>query len=1210
MKSVLKEDLGRMNCMVMELPPFIDLKSRPMIRETLDTFLEDLYIKQPQELFDTFNFKLSQKMQEVFYVNYGIDRSYSDRIIEYIKPDLAFALEKLFQSKGSNNLFKILANLFESVFHRINFYNIVVYKKPFNNDYDFEYRLRPLYITDPDTIITEPEENIGKSRKYLMDLINFSDYTVWPVPTNLIYIQFSIGTDLINNLQTFLHGIRAYAATYLRGQIFKYKSEVGIVEEWDAGDAELIVTFFRLNMLKQTNPDWEVDDMLVNGSYLPFFKPSEATIEDPEEAIAHFTPDVNGDYRIKLTVTDENDRSSIKEFDIRSVYKNSVPIADAGKDLIVDRGITVQLAGNKSIDSDNDELTYRWTITRKPNTSQAQLKNPNTKFPSFTADKSGVYEVELVVNDGTVDSDPDYITIRVPYYNSDPISIINAPSIVRTDTIVNLDGSYSYNPYNTELIYEWSLLEKPHASIANIDDPQNKLTFFTADVDGTYKIKLQVTTNNNKTSFEIFEIHSVTSGQELIAEAGINRSVNKGVTISLTGSNLGYLPENQIRYNWELIEKPTGSQADLIDDNQKRPNFTTDKIGQYKIKLILKNIDGTSESEPDYVFIQVPFADYIPVAIINAPTEAQPNQTITLDASNSYDPEGETLAYKWTLIRKPIGSTVDIIIPDGVQSNLTPDLVGTYIVQLETFDSHNWSSPAQIEIRVIQPNSPPVIDLDYSYIFKTGSRVDLDASNSYGANNSTLTFDWELIHKPSGSTSRDKCDFMQNMAILFKDYSDADYSKRIEMENLRRRWQMFLREQETNTVCYSTLDELNNIINSKYPRLYEDFFRNRDSNDKNHICAFFITVYSVFLNGAYSSFIQPENKKCFNDLIVERDVIKYQWRLNGRVVADTKDFTYVFDEAGTYSLLLIVTNEDLHEARDAMVIEVTDDPPSGPIADAGTDKYAQVGRPITLVGTGIPETGVPITRYLWKQNGQVISSSPTVEYIPTSIGYDELTFSVIDDNGNYDTDGIKITVSKSAPPETTYPIANAGYNKKAQVGVPVTISGSAEDLQSIKIHDTDWIITYLDVIFGGLFLNQNFLNQFFDPVMDLFSKYFFPVEMDYITDLMNRSKIKDKWNSVSTESKAHSQVIARHTSIQTPIRGIDWAETSIHLAKWHSYVNHFDSHQSHITHYLTEPRINVLEGSLTRELTSRHTDNNLILDDTFEVEIFEASSPP
>ena len=60
MKPILKEDIGQMNDLVMELPPFVDLKSRPMIQETLDMFLEDLYIKQPQEVIDTFQFQLNE----------------------------------------------------------------------------------------------------------------------------------------------------------------------------------------------------------------------------------------------------------------------------------------------------------------------------------------------------------------------------------------------------------------------------------------------------------------------------------------------------------------------------------------------------------------------------------------------------------------------------------------------------------------------------------------------------------------------------------------------------------------------------------------------------------------------------------------------------------------------------------------------------------------------------------------------------------------------------------------------------------------------------------------------------------------------------------------------------------------------------------------------------------------------------------------------
>jgi tRNA threonylcarbamoyladenosine modification (KEOPS) complex Pcc1 subunit len=121
------------------------------------------------------------------------------------------------------------------------------------------------------------------------------------------------------------------------------------------------------------------------------------------------------------------------------------------------------------------------------------------------------------------------------------------------------------------------------------------------------------------------------------------------------------------------------------------------------------------------------------------------------------------------------------------------------------------------------------------------------------------------------------------------------------------------------------------------------------------------------------------------------------------------------------------------------------------------------------------------------------------------------------------------------------------------------------------------------------------MGLFFSPVMDLFSKYFFPVELEYVSDLMNKEKIKDKWNSISMESNSEISITARHTSLQTPIRGIDWVTLRLSLGSWHSWIDKVDKVRS-------VPKINlkeILNIHSDREkysLTTRKTDL-LVVDD-------------
>ena len=90
---------------------------------------------------------------------------------------------------------------------------------------------------------------------------------------------------------------------------------------------------------------------------------------------------------------------------------NDTPVDHAGAAQTVGVGDTVQLDGSGSSDVDGDTLTYAWSITSKPATSSAALSNSTIVNPTFVADVEGTYVMELVVNDGTVNSAPDSVTI-------------------------------------------------------------------------------------------------------------------------------------------------------------------------------------------------------------------------------------------------------------------------------------------------------------------------------------------------------------------------------------------------------------------------------------------------------------------------------------------------------------------------------------------------------------------------------------------------------------------------------------------------------------------------------------------------------------------------------------------------------------------------------------------------------------------------------
>jgi hypothetical protein len=94
---------------------------------------------------------------------------------------------------------------------------------------------------------------------------------------------------------------------------------------------------------------------------------------------------------------------------------NNAPVAKAGGvragNVLV--GDDVILDGTASSDTDNDTLSYRWSLETVPFNSTATLSDPFSDEPAFNADVAGSYVARLVVNDGSTDSAPDNVTILV-----------------------------------------------------------------------------------------------------------------------------------------------------------------------------------------------------------------------------------------------------------------------------------------------------------------------------------------------------------------------------------------------------------------------------------------------------------------------------------------------------------------------------------------------------------------------------------------------------------------------------------------------------------------------------------------------------------------------------------------------------------------------------------------------------------------------------
>lgn len=89
---------------------------------------------------------------------------------------------------------------------------------------------------------------------------------------------------------------------------------------------------------------------------------------------------------------------------------NRAPVAKAGPDQSVSQNTLVTMNGLASFDADGNAITHAWTQTSDP---AVTLYGAGTGTASFTPSRPGTYIFQLIVNDGSLSSAPDSISVTV-----------------------------------------------------------------------------------------------------------------------------------------------------------------------------------------------------------------------------------------------------------------------------------------------------------------------------------------------------------------------------------------------------------------------------------------------------------------------------------------------------------------------------------------------------------------------------------------------------------------------------------------------------------------------------------------------------------------------------------------------------------------------------------------------------------------------------
>ncbi len=675
---------------------------------------------------------------------------------------------------------------------------------------------------------------------------------------------------------------------------------------------------------------------------------SQVILSDPTLVNPTFVTDVLGTYVLQLLVNDGT-VDSLPDT-VMVTADNIRPVANAGPDQpLVSVPQTVQLNGRGSSDADGDPLTFRWSFTSQPPNSQATPSDSTLVNPTFVADQLGTYVVQLLVNDGTVDSLPD--TVIVTAENTRPVASAGPDQpLVSVPQPVQLNGSGSSDADGNPLTFRWSFTSRPAGSEATLSDPTLVNPTFVVDALGTYVLQLLV---NDGTVDSLPDTVMVTADNiRPVANAGPDQPlVSVPQTVQLNGSGSSDADGNPLTFRWSFTSRPAGSEATLSNPNLPNPTFIADVVGIYMVQLIVN--DGIVDSPADTVIVTADNIRPVANAGPDQPLVSVP-QPVQLNGSGSSDADGDPLTFAWAFTSRPAGSQATLSDPTLVNPTFVADQLGTYVVQLLVNDG-TLDSPLDAVI-VTADNIRPVANAGPNQpLVSVPQPVQLDGSGSSDADGDPLTFRWSFTSRPAGSEATLSNPNLPNPTFV------ADQLGTYVV-------QLIVNDGTVDSPAATVTITAGNTI----PVANAGPDQTVVSQGLLGFCE--VESAEVQLDGSDSS-------------DADGDPLTFRWNFTSLPAGSggslfrstTENPTFESCGFGTYVLQLIVNDGAIDSLADTVTIVVSRRPP---VADAGDDQAVLIGQTVQLDGSGSSEADgnplPPSATFRWSFTSRPLYSLATL----------------------------------------------------------------------------------------------------------------------------------------------------------------------------------------------------------------------------------------
>ena len=519
--------------------------------------------------------------------------------------------------------------------------------------------------------------------------------------------------------------------------------------------------------------------------------------------------------------------------------------------------------------------------------------------------------------------------------------------------VVSMDGSASKDSDGGSLTFKWTLIGKPIGSAASLTNPTYPNPKFTADLAGNYVVSLVVNDGKANSTVATVSVTATVANAAPVANAGVNQNVVIASTVTLDGTASTDANNDSLSYKWVLQSKPATSSATLAAATSAKPTFKADVAGTYVATLVVS--DGKANSELAAVSILASATNLAPVAKPGVNQSVVTGTKVSVDASASSDPNGDSITYRWSLLFKPAGSTATLSSATTASATFTADLAGTYLVGLTVNDGKVDSPVVVLTVTAAKLNAVPVASAGTNQNVTAATLTTLDGTASTDADLDGLSYTWSLISKPSSSnaalssTTSPKPTFTPDVA--------GTYVASLVVSDGKDR---------SPTAVVTVIASGSNsapVANAGAAQSVS-------------------TAAVVTLNGTGST-------------DANGDTLTYRWTLTSKPTSSTAALssatvaspTFTADLAGSYVASLVVNDSKVDSTNTSTVTITASAANSAPVANAGpVQTVSRTGGTVTvtLTGAGSTDANSDTLTYKWTVGYQPATSSITL-LLPTTV---------------------------------------------------------------------------------------------------------------------------------------------------------------------------------------------------------------------------------